>query len=65
MGAGEWTMRQEESQDQRGTLAQTILQVDFHDFVMMAAWMSDTDIAQALHIGPREVEALRHKMQRN
>lgn len=58
-------MRQEASQQHRSEWSQSILQMDMHDFVQTAGWMLDDDLLQTVLSGARELEVLKHKLQRN
>lgn len=57
-------MHQTSSFDQQNEGSQHVLAVDFHDFIHMAVWMDDAELAEAFHIGRREAEVLRRKLAR-
>ncbi|MDQ0188603.1 hypothetical protein JI721_13580 [Alicyclobacillus cycloheptanicus] len=58
-------MRQKELADNRAALSREALQVDFHDFVRLANWMSDVELAETFALNRGDVEKLRRKTERN
>ncbi len=58
-------MRQSEYETNRGSLSQQALQIDFHEFIQQARWLSDVELAASFDLGRADVERLRRKLQRN
>lgn len=62
---GGYLVRLVDFESHRASLSQQALQIDFHEFIEQARWLSDIGLAEAFDLGRNDVEKLRRKLQRN